>query len=208
MRMKMGKIFYIMGKSSSGKDTVYQKLLGEKEFDFHTLVPYTTRPMRSQEKNGVDYFFTDQAGLEKIRREGRLIELRSYHTVHGIWNYFTVDDGQLDLAKYHYLMVGTLESYRAVRRYYGKEALAPVLIELDDGIRLQRALDREKAQDEPKYAEMCRRFLADTEDFSEEKIAEAQIKRRFVNNVLEDCLEEIRAYIREQGGGRENGKIQ
>lgn len=195
----MGKIFYIMGKSSSGKDTIYRKLLGEKEFDFHTLVPYTTRPMRSGEKDGADYFFTDEAGLEKIRREGRLIELRSYHTVYGIWNYFTVDDGQLDLANYNYLMIGTLESYRAMYAYFGKEKLVPVLIELDDGVRLQRALDREKAQDEPKYAEMCRRFLADMEDFSEEKIREACIGRRFVNDVLVDCLEEIRAYIRQNG---------
>ena len=35
------------------------------------------------------------------------------------------------------------------------------MIELDDGVRLQRALDREKAQDHPKYEEMCRRFLED-----------------------------------------------
>lgn len=193
----MGRIFYIMGKSSSGKDTIYRKLLEEREFDFKTLVPYTTRPMRSQEKNGVDYFFTDEAGLERIRQEGRLIELRSYHTVLGIWNYFTVDDGQLDLANYNYLMIGTLESYRAVRSYFGAEALVPVLIGLDAGERLQRALDREKAQDEPKYAEMCRRFLADEADFSEEKIREAGIERRFENNVLADCLEEIREYIRE-----------
>lgn len=194
----MGRIFYIMGKSSSGKDTIYRKLLQEEEFGFCTLVPYTTRPMRSQEKNGVDYFFTDEAGLERIRREGRLIELRSYHTVHGIWNYFTVDDGQLDLAHGNYLLIGTLESYTAMQRYFGPDALVPVLIDLDDGVRLQRALDREKAQDEPKYAEMCRRFLADADDFSEEKIKEAQIDRRFENNVLQDCLEEIRRYIRER----------
>ncbi|MDO4332971.1 MAG: guanylate kinase [Eubacteriales bacterium] len=192
----MSRIFYIMGKSSSGKDTIYRKLLEEKEFDFHTLVPYTTRPMRSREKNGEDYFFTDEEGLCRIRKEGRLIELRSYQTVYGIWNYFTVDDGQIDLANYNYLMVGTLESYRAVRKYFGEEALAPVLIELDDGVRLQRALDREKLQENPKYAEMCRRFLADAEDFSESKIREAGIERRFQNDVLEDCLEEIRDYIR------------
>lgn len=170
----------------------------EKEFSFRTLVPYTTRPMRSQEKNGVDYFFTDEAGLLRIRQEGRLIELRSYHTVHGIWNYFTVDDGQFDLAHYNYLMIGTLESYSAVRSYFGADKLRPILIELDDGVRLQRALDREKAQDEPRYAELCRRFLADAEDFSEEKIERAGIDRRFENNVLEDCLEEIRDYIRGQ----------
>lgn len=186
-----------MGKSSSGKDTIYKRLLEEKEFEFHTLVPYTTRPMRSQEKNGRDYFFTDEEGLRRIRQEGRLIELRSYRTVYGIWNYFTVDDGQIDLANYNYLMVGTLESYQAVRGYFGGQALAPILIELDDGVRLQRALDREKMQDEPKYAEMCRRFLADAEDFSEEKIGAAGIERRFQNDVLEDCLKEIKEYIRE-----------
>lgn len=194
----VGKIFYIMGKSSSGKDTIYRMLLEEEEFKFHTLVPYTTRPMRVQEKDGVDYFFTDDAGLEKIRQEDRLIELRSYQTVCGVWNYFTVDDGQIDLANYNYLLVGTLESYRAMRQYFGENAIMPVFVELDDGVRLQRALDREKMQDEPKYAEMCRRFLADAEDFSEEKIEAAGIGQRFRNDVLETCLEEIRRYIREK----------
>lgn len=196
----MGKIFYIMGKSSSGKDTIYQSLLEDDEFRFHTLVPYTTRPMRSGEADGVDYFFTDEAGLEKIRQEGRLIELRSYHTVYGIWNYFTVDDGQIDLANYNYLLVGTLESYRAMQRYFGMAALVPVFVEIEDGVRLQRALDREKLQDEPKYAEMCRRFLADAEDFAEEKIQAAGIGKRFQNDVLETCLDEIRGWIRENEG--------
>lgn len=197
MTAAMGRIFYIMGKSASGKDTIYKKLLEDREFDFKTLVPYTTRPMRSQEKNGVDYFFTDEAGLERIRREGRLIELRSYQTVLGIWNYFTVDDGQLDLVHCNYLMVGTLQSWQAMRAYFGDESLVPILVEVDDGVRLQRALDRERAQDEPKYAELCRRFLADEADFSGERIQAAGIGRRFENNVLADCLLEIKEYIRE-----------
>ena len=71
------------------------------------------------------------------------------------------------------------------------------MIELDDGIRLQRALDREKAQDQPKYEEMCRRFLADAEDFSEERIRQAGIVKRFYNNDLEECLEEITGYLRD-----------
>ena len=193
----MGKIIYIMGKSASGKDTIFRKLLEEEEFSFRTLVPYTTRPMRSGERNGVDYFFTDAEGLARIRQEGRLIEARAYQTVHGVWNYFTVDDGQVDLANYSYLLVGTIESYRKMREYFGPAALVPVLVELEDGLRLQRALDRERRQDEPKYAEMCRRFLADAADFSEEKIAEAGIGRRFVNDDLERCLEQIREYIRQ-----------
>ena len=193
----MGKIFYIMGKSASGKDTVYRELLADAEFGFRTLVPYTTRPMRSNEKDGVDYYFTDEAGLEAFRRAGKLIELRSYHTVHGIWNYFTVDDGRLDLVHCSYLAVGTLESYRAMRRYFGGDALVPILIELDDGLRLQRALERERAMKEPRYEEMCRRFLSDAKDFSEENIREAGIGVRFVNDELGACLGRIRQHIRQ-----------
>ena len=43
----MGKIFYIMGKSASGKDTIYKELI-EKMPKFHSIVPYTTRPMRTE----------------------------------------------------------------------------------------------------------------------------------------------------------------
>ncbi len=139
-----------MGKSASGKDTIYRRLIGEKEFDFRTLVPYTTRPMRSGEENGKDYFFTDEAGLLKLQQEKKVIELRTYQTVLGPWHYFTVDDGQVDLAQYDYLMVGTLESYRALRDYYSAEKVVPIYVAVDDGLRLQRALDRERAQDEPK----------------------------------------------------------
>lgn len=192
----MGRIFYIMGKSSCGKDTIYRQLLGEGEFSFRTLVPYTTRPIRSGETDGKDYIFTDEKQLKRLSGQGRVIELRSYHTVHGIWNYFTVDDGQVDLARQNYLTVGTLESYATMRRYFGEEALVPVYIEVEDGERLQRALDRERAQKQPRYAEMCRRFLSDEEDFSEEKLKEASIRRRFQNSGLEGCLEEIREYIR------------
>ena len=73
--------------------------------------------------------------------------------------------------------------------------MLPVMIELDDGVRLERALSRERKQKQPRYQEMCRRFLADSEDFSEEKILAAGICRRFKNEDLESCLEEICAYI-------------
>lgn len=192
----MGRIFYIMGKSASGKDTIYRHLLEDEEFSFQKMVPYTTRPIRSGEKNGADYFFTDEAGLEKICRDGKLVELRTYQTAHGPWHYFTVDDGQVDLAQYSYLVIGTLESYQSLKKYFGAENMAPIFIDLDDGLRLQRALDRERAQDVPKYKEMCRRYLADLEDFSEERIAEAGIETRFFNNELNDCIEQIKIYIR------------
>lgn len=189
----MSKIFYLMGKSSSGKDTIFKELEG-----LRTLVPYTTRPIRAGEEDGVEYYFTDEAGFQKLLSSGKVIEQREYHTFHGVWRYFTVDDGQfVPGGKQDYIMIGTLEAYQSMQRYFGAEKVLPVLIELDDGQRLQRALDRERQQECPRYEEMCRRFLADSEDFAEEKIREAGIEKRFQNDDLERCLTEIRAYIQE-----------
>lgn len=192
----MGKIVYLMGKSSSGKDTVFKKLM-KKGLELHPIVPYTTRPIRAGEENGVQYFFTDEDGFQSLCSQGKVIEDRAYHTMHGLWRYFTVDDGQILLGERSSIMIGTLEGYMKMKAYFGEEQLLPIMIELDDGIRLQRALDRERKEENPKYKEMCRRFLADCEDFSEEKILEAGICRRFYNENLEQCLDEIVAYIAE-----------
>lgn len=191
----MGKIFYIMGKSSTGKDTIYKRLLECEGNTLRTIIMYTTRPIREGEQDGVEYFFVDEKRQRQLEAEGKIIELRSYNTFHGIWNYFTVRDEQIDLERYDYLVIGTLESYAMTRKYFGKDKLVPILIELDDGIRLQRALDREKLQKVPRYQELCRRYLADEEDFSKEKLAEAEIGKSFWNDDLERCLSEIREYI-------------
>lgn len=191
----MGKIVYLMGKSSTGKDTVFKELLREGAMGCETIVPYTTRPIRAGEKNGVEYFFTEEAEFQRLKSAGRIIEDRAYHTCHGLWRYFTVDDGQFHLEQNNYMMIGTLEGFCKMQQYFGREKLLPVMIELDDGVRLQRALDRERQQPHPKYEELCRRFLADSVDFSEEKLQEAGIEARFCNDNLENCLAGIREYI-------------
>lgn len=194
----MGKIVYLMGKSSTGKDTIYKHLTDNSKIKLHTIVPYTTRPIRAGETDGVEYFFTDEAGFLKLKEEGRLIEDRAYNTCLGLWRYFTVNDEQIDLEHKDYVIIGTLESYNKTKDFFGEEKMVPVMIELDDGVRLQRALDREKVQDIPKYNELCRRFLADAEDFSEDKIEAAGISKRFVNNDLQQCVEEIMVYLSEK----------
>lgn len=193
----MGKIFYIMGKSSSGKDTIFKKV---KEMipKLRPIVLYTTRPIREGETDGVEYFFTDKAGLDKMKAAGKVVESRTYDTVHGEWIYFTADDGQIDLKNYNYIAIGTLVSYEKIRAYFGKEAVLPIYIEVEDGERLFRALHRERRQEEPKYAEMCRRFLADTEDFSEENLVRLGVTHRFYNQNVEECIEQIVLGIREK----------
>ena len=191
----MGRIFYLMGKSSTGKDSFYKQLISDETLGLKKIVMYTTRPIRAQEKNGEEYFFVNDERLARLEADGKVIERRSYNTVHGVWHYFTVCDDQIDLTKDSYVVIGTLESYVASKKYFGEGVLVPIYIEVDDGVRLQRALDREREQSKPKYCEMCRRFIADSDDFSEENIAAAGITRRFENDVFEKCLAEITDYI-------------
>lgn len=192
----MGKIYCVMGKSSSGKDTVYKKLK-EQYKEFRLIVPYTTRPIREGEKDGVEYYFVDPEQFRAMKEDGKVIESRSYNTKCGIWTYFTADDGQIDLNAADYLLIGTLVSYQALREYFGEEAIVPVYLEVEDGLRLARALERERRQEKPKYAEMCRRFLADEEDFSEENLIKSGITERFGNEDFTECLNKIQRYIEE-----------
>ena len=191
----MGKVFCIVGKSSSGKDTIYKKLLSNATLQLKRIVLYTTRPIRAGEQEGVEYYFTEEKEMQRLQNDNKIIECRSYNTIYGIWYYFMVKDNQIDLAQFNYLIIGTLESYIKIRGYFGQDKVVPIYIDLDDGGRLMRALRRERKQYEPKYEEMCRRFLADAKDFSIHNLEQAGIIKRFCNDNLNVCLSNIEAYI-------------
>ena len=192
----MGKIYCLLGKSSSGKDTLFKMLLEESGLALKTIVPYTTRPIRVGEQEGVEYHFVTEETQKKLEAEGKIIELRAYDTICGVWKYFTVDDGQIDLATDNYLVIGTLESYVKMRDYFGAEKLVPLYVEVEDGERLLRALTRERAQKEPNYAELCRRFLADSVVFSAERLKAAGICRWFENTEKNTTCKELVSYIK------------
>jgi len=192
----MGKIFYIMGKSASGKDSIYRKMLEKEELYLQKMVLYTTRPIRKGEVEGNEYFFVDEDALAQLKSEGRVIESRAYNTVHGVWTYFTADDDKIDLSGNNYLSIGTLESYQCLVGYYGQDKICPIYIEVEDGERLKRAIKREGKQEKPVYEEVCRRFLSDSEDFSEAKIAAVGGVKKFLNHDKESCRAEVGKYIK------------
>lgn len=195
----MGKLFYVMGKSSSGKDTVYEEILSRQELGLHPFIMYTTRPIRAKEMDGVQYYFVTEEKLRNMQENGQVIELRAYNTVNGIWYYFTADGDAVDMDRYDYIALGTLESFEKVKRYYGCGRVVPIYIEVEDRKRLERSIKREEKQEVPNYEEVCRRFLADQKDFSEENIARAGITKRFLNNEeREVCMDEVAEYIKAQ----------
>lgn len=193
----MGKIFCLMGKSACGKDTLYKRIMSNRNLSLQTLVPYTTRPPRAGERNGVEYYFLSDQEQQQLEQQGKIIELRAYHTVQGIWKYFTVNDHQIDLTHKDYLIIGTLESFLKLKNYFGANSLIPLYIELDSEERMRRAIYREQMQANPDYNELCRRFLADLEDFSPQHLQDAGIDKSFFNDDLERCTQELTAYIRQ-----------
>ena len=191
----MGKLFCVMGKSASGKDTIYKELIKDKELALKNVVPYTTRPKRNGEAEGETYWFVDEERFNLLKTQGKIVEDRAYHTAHGLWRYFTVDDGQIDFSRGDYMIIGTLEAYTKMCQYFGDEKVVPIYINVEDGLRLLRALERERKQEQPKYVELCRRFIADSEDFSKENIEKCNIDIVFENEDLNTCIEKVKHFI-------------
>lgn len=194
----MGKIYCVMGKSSSGKDSIYHEIMEKGALGLKPIIPYTTRPIRDGEQDGREYHFCTEDTVQRLQDAGRIMELRAYNTVYGVWKYFTVDDERIDLSKNNYLYIVTLEGYTKIREYFGADRVVPIYIEVEDGERLMRAIAREQKQDVPKYEEMCRRFLADSVDFCDEKLVEAGVVRRFSNNEFVQTVQEVTAYIADE----------
>lgn len=199
----MSNLIYIMGKSATGKDTIY-KIIKDK-IDVKEYILYTTRPMREGEQEGVDYHYVSNEQIEQYKKEGKIVESRTYQTVKGPWTYATIEDEQLKQDG-DIITVGTIESYNKVKEYYKNKndaKLLPVYITIDEEERKSRALKREAMQANPNYAEVERRINADNIDFSQEKLMEAGIgeKQTFKNYDLDTCVEEIINYIQKE---REN----
>ncbi len=193
----MGKIFCIIGKSGSGKDTVFNLILENKDIELTPVVSYTTRSIRSGEENGVQYYFITENELNQYEKENKVIEKRCYSTIHGPWYYCIIDDGQIDLDKKDSIIVSTLEGYINMKEYFGTKNIVPIYIYVDDGTRLERCLEREKEQEDPKYREMCRRFLSDETDFEEFALRKTHIDKRYRNYILQECVDEIIKDIKE-----------
>ena len=180
----------LIGRSSTGKDTIYKRLLNS-DLCLKSIVLCTTRPMRDSETEGVEYFFKSNEDFEKDRQDGNIIEYRQYNTSQGIWTYYTkaFEKGDED-----YIVIGTLQSYKSYVDYYGADVVIPLYISVEEEVLITRALEREK-QTGKNFTEMCRRFVADSEDFAESNLSKLGINRQFKNNDLDVCVKELYDYI-------------
>lgn len=200
----MSNLIYIMGKSSAGKDTIYQKV--KERINTNLYIPYTTRPMREGEVQGREYNFITREEFNELEKEQKVMENRNYNVINkngekDIWTYATIADKQWDKDG-DFLSIGTLESYTSILKYLKNHPekelkMLPVYISISEEERRKRATARENQQAKPNFEEMERRLKADNIDFSEEKLREAGISKfeTFENYDLEKCVSEIIGYV-------------
>lgn len=149
------KLIALFGKSGAGKDTI-QHWLQEHYDIFNGLVSYTTRPPRHHEINGKDYnFISTQEFLNKISCN-EILEYAEFNE----WYYGTAIDA-FDKNKIN-IGVFNIQGIKSLMKHSDKIEMLPVYINASDKIRLLRALNRES---NPDCYEICRRYLADEQDF-------------------------------------------
>ena len=185
-------IFCIMGKSGTGKDTIYKKLV--EKLSLQPIPLYTTRPMRNNEENGREYYFVQDIPAENV------IECREYHTVNGVWKYALVDDGQF---MQDGILITTPAGIRAMRSYWEKDpeiVLWPIQICVPERERINRLYQRERSLENPNYKEIDRRILTDQTDFKNIEFTYAS----FYNEDAGQCAQAIAEYI---SACRENTRI-
>lgn len=174
----MGKIFMILGKSASGKDTIVSEVRKSIPYNLELVVPYTTRPMRPDEVEGEQYHFITEKEMNEISEE-MVIERRCYETAYGDWYYLNLKK-DIDLEHKSYIIIGTIPVLEAFREIY-KEDVVAVYIYADAKERLLRSIYRSNGTVND-MKEICRRFLKDEEDFSSDHITYQQINLLVPNN--------------------------
>ena len=181
-------IFLLLGKSGSGKDTIRKEIMKRIGNKISFCVPYTNREIRPNEQDGRDYFFIKEK--KDIKNDDLIVSEKCVDTVRGRQLY--IQTVPKNYKEKNYLVIsGISEIIDEFYNKVGEKYVCPIGIDVNDRDLLIRSIYRESKNSNPKYKEVCRRFISDKEDF--EKI-EHQYEH-FKNDDYELCGEYIADYI-------------
>lgn len=180
-------LYCILGKAGSGKDTLLKRVL-EKNKNLKVAISHTTRPIRKNEIDGVDYHFISEKEFIYMDENNEFIETRKYNVVDeeknkNIWYYGLSYDAIKE--NNDYLVIVDVKGLNELKRNLKGTKIISFYIEADKEIRRQRYINRDKMSNK-KLKEMERRFIADEEDFSLSKLE--GIDYFLNNNNLNDLL--------------------
>ena len=156
----MSKFILLLGKGGTGKDTIKARVQ-EAMPELKSLPMWTSRTKRACEEQDVQYHFVTYEEMNQANKDGKLLEYREYKTVKGIRAYGTEypkDDAT-------YILTVAIEQYNNLRTKIPAKDIITIYLYVDDYTRIQRALSREKECEYPNYTEVCRRFVADNNEY-------------------------------------------
>lgn len=178
----------IMGKTSSGKDTVVNELISK--YGFRKCVTYTTRPMRDGEKQDITYHFISEDDFKQKIREDFFAEYKSYNTEFGVW-YYGVALEDIEKADEKTVIVLTPDGYRDIIKKI-KNKPKSIYIYANNSTIKERLVNR---GDDLKEAQ--RRLEHDNLDF---KGIETEVDKIVYNNKgtnINDVVNKILKYLEE-----------
>lgn len=156
--MKKIKLLALFGESSSGKDSI-KHWLEYKLDNAHGITMCTTRPKRNYETNGSEYHFISEEEFLTLQKKCEILECTCFNN----WFYGTplyeIQEDKINIGVFNPYSIRFI-----LKDFSDLIDILPVWIKADEKERLLRSLNREK---NPNCEEVCRRFLADQEDFSD-----------------------------------------
>lgn len=152
---KKYKVLALIGEAGTGKDTILKRLVKRFDLSFYEIVSYTTRPKRSNETAGEDYYFLTDNEFSNLVEQGKMLE----HTEFNGWHYGT-GFGSLNKEKIN-IGVFNPEGIRKLKENPDID-LKVWRITCPEAERLKRQLEREE---NPNIEEIFRRYKTDKEDF-------------------------------------------
>lgn len=175
------KIVAICGPSGSGKDYIAKKVKDQLGDNVNLVVADTTRPPRLSEINGKAYnFLTPEQFFAK-----KHLEITCFNN----WYYGTPMDS-LRKDKVNLLILNP-NAILQVYRFAENIDLKIVRIVTPDKTRVLRQLNRAES---PNVYEICRRFLADHEDFAKLQYLPCQVLSNYdeyTSKVTVSCIVDI-----------------
>jgi guanylate kinase len=180
------KLFVLVGKSGSGKSTIESKI--DKIGVAKKVISSTTRNTRSNEKNGLDYYFISEEEFQDKLNQGLFAEHSEYPTVNGMAKY-GMQMKDIKLNEGNNICVVNPDGMTQVLNNLGKENCITIYIERDDRERVCSTLLRDKSKDFGKVLEEAtRRYKSDEIDFAEMKdICDYVV----INEVLDNAVNRV-----------------
>ena len=148
-------IIVLVGKTASGKTTVANELC---KHGYKRIITYTTRPMRENETQDVDYHFISDEQFNKMVKNNEFTEYKRYNTAHGVWSYGSVVTSEQELSDDCYVIILTPQGLRDLSKKISRYIAFYLNVSLESQLeRLRKRGDEEQ--------QIIKRLINDDKDF-------------------------------------------